>query len=1017
MSLNAKILETFKNPTRWCQSYLRDPRDREQPLFLRSYQQEVTNNSRDKQNIILRWGRRMGKSVVMCADCLWWASAWPIVRMIEEKSTKKKAFTVLVFAPYESQVKELWNTFTQLIGDSPLLKDQVKKIRTSDVHTIEFHGQKDANGEEQPGSIIKGYTIGISSSNQGTSLRGLSGDMIFIDEMDFIPTEIIEQVILPITTTHPDVKRRICSTPSGKRELYYKWCWPYNVKIQTLTGIKNISDIKLGEKVFGIDGLPESVTTLYKQPFNSNMISFKTGVSETLKCTPNHELFVYGKGFIPAEQLTTKDYILVPKEKYKKTPIDIDVSKYYFSEELNRLYKLNKSSEYKNYADAAEKLFGSRQMRRQLFKYRSEKTKYGPLWPFNNKKRQNLIKAQTFLRNIDNVDLKCLFRLLGYYLAEGNILKYKKEIGYFYGGIQLTFNKNETKYIQECSSLLRHLFSKSPKLVENRKDNSVSILLHSSWVSYIFVELCGEYSNKKRIHNSLLSYSKYTKYLLDGYINGDGYKLNTGKYSFVSTSRQLARQLHSICISNDIPATFHTSKKQNKKDVYTIYQLQTNSYKYKYDQDNRFYIKVDSISSTLYNDYVYNLETSSTHTYNVQGICSHNCTQAKELGWLHIHHPSWHPDNDNWLSQEDAVAQGKIIQDSTEFQVKQVTTSDAYQREYGGEFGEEFGGVYKHHLINKCMFKYGRNVDVSDPDVFDPGFQQNQEHKYIIGVDWNSYINGGQIVMLEYCTTPTFVEYFDDDKKQDIVIDFTNKYRLFYRRGIKSKDSTQRLTRQEIIRLLRHYKVDYLYVDYGAGDTNIEELSIFGRNHPEIQLNKKLRVIDSGATVDHYDHVLQKHVKKRNKSLMVNFSVISLEEGMFVLPREEDANTRLIGQMRSYRVKHVTSRGEFAYEGEDHILDAFNLAVYGFQQNYGSLLNSRISYSINVLPDPRMADFPQRANSVQSPIRVKKKENTFNMPIYDPETKPRYQTPRRIGVPNFGNRTGSVFGQSGRRGF
>jgi replicative DNA helicase len=532
--------------------------------------------------------------------------------MLESGSKKPKPFTILVFAPYESQVKELWNTFTQLIGDSPLLKDQVKKIRTSDVHTIEFYGQGN-----NPGSIIKGYTIGISSSNQGTSLRGLSGDMIFIDEMDFIPSDIIKQVILPITTTHPDVKRRICSTPSGKRELYFKWC-----------------------------------------------------------------------------------------------------------------------------------------------------------------------------------------------------------------------------------------------------------------------------------------------------------------------------------------------------------------------------------------------------------------TEAEEMGWLHLHFPSWHPDNDNWLSIEKAKEVGRNITDSTEFQVKKVTDSAAYAREYGGEFGEEFGGVYKHHLIASSMIKYGRNIDISDPDIFDPGFEQHPEHKYIIGVDWNSYINGGQIVMLEFCSTPTSVEYYDDDLEKDVFIDFTGKYRLFYRRGIRSKESTQRFTRQEIIRLMTYYKVDYLYVDYGAGDTNIEELSLYGKTHPELGLNKKLKVIDSGATVDHYDHVLQKHVKKRNKSLMVNFSVISLEEGMFVLPKEEDVNTRLIGQMREYKVKHVTARGEFAYEGEDHILDAFNLAVYGFQQNYGSLLTSRLTYNIGMCPDPRASMYPIRSNSTSSPIKSTGYGNSYNMPIRDPDKPTSRQKPQRVGIPRIGSRTagfsmgGSLGGRS-----
>lgn len=765
MNLNNNILRTFTDPLIWCESYLRDPRDREKKLILRSYQKEVLENSRQYKNMILQWGRRMGKcsyindlaqlsdgrrltfgelldmynrgesiellsldenynqkptsnviildngikevyeiktrsgkqlhltknhplltisgwkplidikvgdtvcvpskininsvknellnlvnsdvywdeivsiksigdkqtvevqadpyhnyiqndvlvhnSVVMCSDCLWWACIYPYVRMIENKDDQQKPFRIIVCAPYESQIRELWKTFAQLIGDSPLLKDMIAKITSSDM-CIHFKGHAD-----QPGSIISGHTVGVTSANQGTSLRGLSADMIFIDEMDFIPPEIIEQVILPISSTHDDVKMRICSTPSGKRELYYKFC-----------------------------------------------------------------------------------------------------------------------------------------------------------------------------------------------------------------------------------------------------------------------------------------------------------------------------------------------------------------------------------------------------------------VNAQKAGWFHTHYPSWHEDNDNWLSIEDAIKQGRPVTDSSEFQFKQVTTSDAYAREYGAEFGEEFGGVYKHSLLERAMHKYGRNINLNDPDIFDPGFKQNPQHKYVMGVDWNSYINGGQVVIVEYCSTPTFVSFFHDEENEDVSVDFTGKYRLFYRRGVKSKEATQRMTREEIIRLMKKWKIDYLYVDYGAGDTNIEELSLYGRDHPELELNKKLRVVDSGSTVEHYDHVLQKPVKKRVKSLMVNFSVLSLEEGMFLLPREEDTQTRLVGQMRSYVIKNVTSRGDYTYEGVDHILDAFNLAIYGFQQNYGQLLQSRINYNINVLNDPRAGLYPSRTTieKVNSPI-AKYHSNSFGMSNRDPDKPPARQVPHRVWNPQIGSRTKFNKGIFGRGNF
>jgi hypothetical protein len=331
------------------------------------------------------------------------------------------------------------------------------------------------------------------------------------------------------------------------------------------------------------------------------------------------------------------------------------------------------------------------------------------------------------------------------------------------------------------------------------------------------------------------------------------------------------------------------------------------------------------------------------------------------------------------MSIEQAKLKGVPVTESTEFQVRAITESSAYDREYGAEFGEEIGGVFKQSLINKSIRKYGRDINLEDVDLFDPKFDQHTNNLYVMGVDWNTYLNGGQIVVLEFCRAPTIVSFYDDESRKDMTIDFTGKYRLFYRRGIKSKEATQRKTREEIIRLVNTFKIDYIYVDYGAGDTNIEELALYGKDHPELHLNTKLRVIDSGAAIEHYDPVLQKIVKKRNKSLMVSLSVLNLEEGFYILPREEDDKLRLVGQMRDYAIKNVTIRGDYTYVGEDHVLDAFNLASYGFHKEYGQLLSNRAVYNILFLNDPRLQDYPKRADEAKSPIAAQSKN------IRDPE--------------------------------
>jgi len=594
------FVETINDPVKWSEAFLRNPNDPQQALELRSYQKEYLNATKTNKKMVLRQGRRSGKTVGLCADALWWATAQPIATRINNNGTKEIPFSVLVMTPMDAQIKMIFDTFIELIGDSEWLSRKITKIKRSDVSEIHFDN----------GSVIKGMTLGISSANKGTSVRGQSCNLLFLDEVDYIPRDIMEEAVLPIAGTDLTTKIRACSTPSGQRGLYYDWC-----------------------------------------------------------------------------------------------------------------------------------------------------------------------------------------------------------------------------------------------------------------------------------------------------------------------------------------------------------------------------------------------------------------TRNTEIGWWHLHVPSWHEDNPSWTTIEETLAAGKPIQESTEFEFKSIMSDGAYIREFGAEFGEELQGVYKHKHIDDSLVNYFAEYADSDSDIFDPGFEQNPANKYVLGVDWNTYKNGGQIVVIEYCQAPTFIEYYDHLNNEEVKIDCTGKIRLFYRKGVKAKDATQRETRKEIIRLMTYFKIDFVYVDYGAGDTNVEELSHYGRAHPELSMSRKLHVVDSGATTEHYDPIIQKKVKKRNKGLMINQSVLANEEGRMVLPKEEDDNHRLVNQMRGYIVKSVTARGDFTYEGEDHVLDAFHLAVYGFYHQFGILLKSAYDNKIKYMRNPRLDNFEGRDSaSPQSTILTRN-----NTPIRDPEA-PKTHRPRMVGGSR-NSRGSNILGGGFRRQF
>ena len=58
----------------------------------------------------------------------------------------------------------------------------------------------------------------------GGTIRGASADVIYLDEMDMIPEEILDKVIQPVLLTKPEVYLFATSTPIGKRAKFYQWC-------------------------------------------------------------------------------------------------------------------------------------------------------------------------------------------------------------------------------------------------------------------------------------------------------------------------------------------------------------------------------------------------------------------------------------------------------------------------------------------------------------------------------------------------------------------------------------------------------------------------------------------------------------------------------------------------------------------------------------------------------------------------------------------------------------------------
>lgn len=201
-----EVLEyiVLSSPTLWAKVYL--------DWTARDYQIPILEQGKNSKKLVLRLGRRLGKTECMCVLILWYAYTQI------NKGPNANQFDILIITPFETQIDLIFDRLHQLIDQSPIFQNSVVR----DV----FHRLELANG-----SKITGLTAGSKSGTGAANTRGQRADLIVLDECDYIGSSEITNII-NIRNEAPDRIRIVAaSTPSGKREEYYKWCTGASLKL------------------------------------------------------------------------------------------------------------------------------------------------------------------------------------------------------------------------------------------------------------------------------------------------------------------------------------------------------------------------------------------------------------------------------------------------------------------------------------------------------------------------------------------------------------------------------------------------------------------------------------------------------------------------------------------------------------------------------------------------------------------------------------------------------------------
>lgn len=826
---------------------------------------------------VLRAGRRLGKSFSMA------------IQLLHYSYTHKDG-RCLVIAPMKSHVELIYQEVLRLASKSEVVMNSISRKVTSPQFLIQFTN----------GSTIRFFTSGMRSGGKADVARGQEAHVIVLDEMDYMHADDLDALYAMLQKTAEDQPDKImigASTPTGRRERFWEWCnsprfkefWfpsycfdPSTLITMADGSFKTINNININDLVLTENG-PQKVTRVFEREFTGSILNIKTyGDNSDLLVTKEHPFAVVDR----VRRQKKFDWEWKEAGELKLGSIRNNNSGTYIRSIVDTQV-VNQNIDLLSIFD------------KDLVEHDDGKVK---LKKFSNNGRKFINSLPRYL-NFD----KDLAVLLGWYLAEGHV-ESKDKFGR-YKTIGWTLNSNELSAIQEIETALLALNAGAINKTYRKDNQSVCIRVANAPLALLCEYLCGSGSSTKELHSLVMQGPvDFQKELLGSYGNGDGYHTKRQTIIFRTSSRILAKQIQVLCarVNSKIPSISKSEQRNrciNKK--YKQYMtVPTYAIEWNLNESsnligktilnkNDFALLLKSKNEFFYSGKVYNFEVEETNSYIANGLLVHNCNP--------------------FFSKEQ------------EEEFREQYASSAYRHEIEADWGEDSEGVYPRKFIDKAF--------ISPEWSYIPELTSARSF-HIIGVDWDKYGAGTNIVVLEVCN-----DNYEDER-------FRGKVRVYYREEINKSEYTLTKAVDRIIELNQLLNPKHIYVDRGFGEVQVELLRKHGVEFPQSKLKERVKGISFAESIEVRDPYTKLMIKKEIKPYMVDNLTQFLEKENIVFSAHDE---ELYMQLISYVVVRTTSSGRPVFEAGgsavDHAHDALILALLAVTENYGEF--SKSNYATN----------------------------------------------------------------------